>query len=615
MRNGAIFACYLLPFSIQSFGLVVDACLNSVRMAVDKDNLIRDFRHGSQVAIDVMLVFADALSAALKDGMPSKIKMLYEEWKSLYGQVTDLTVDQKAAIEQMLNFTWRGLEVQSLSGRLFVIHTCNALLIKLLAAEIVSAHDLTAEKAPAEAMCALFTPAALLQKLDKDIEGGCLFSAANINGFVEEAIFSWYLEAGKDARYQTSLVQSLRMLLGKLALYRTDHLDCTRDTLRDFYQDLVPETLRKSLGEFYTPDWLADFTLDQIKDGDWLGKRLLDPTCGSGTFLISVLRRKKKEAKDNGWGAGPTIEALCSEVWGFDLNQLAAQTARVNFLMEIADLLKQEPGIVIEIPVLLADAIYSPAPDPVDGQKVVPYEVGSKEANLKIKLPVPLAFNRARLDAVLQVIGEQVEQDQEFHKVQGLLLSSGIISPEENKDWSLPLHETYDQVLALHRKHWNGIWFRIVRNFFWSATSGKFDAIVGNPPWVRWSSLPEVYRNRVKKVCERYDIFSKTKHHGGNELDISAMITCTTGDKWLKQRGKLAFVITQAVFQNPSSSGFRNFRINEADNLVPVSVDDLKTLKPFPDAANRTAVAVFEKTSKAPVYPVSGCLAGRKPEH
>lgn len=608
VRDGAIHAGHLLPFSIQSFGLVVDACLDSIRPAVESANLIRDFGHGSPVATNVMQVFADALSVALEDSKRSKIKMLYEEWKSLYGQVADLTTDQKEAIKKTLNFTWKGPKEQSLSGRLFVIHSYNSLLIKLLAAEIVSAHNLAAEKAPAEAMCALLTPDKLLQKLETDIEGGQLFSASNINGFVEEAIFSWYLEAGKDKRFQADLVQSLKALLGKLSLYRTDHLDRQRDTLRDFYQDLVPETLRKSLGEFYTPDWLVDYTVDQVKDGDWLGKRYLDPTCGSGAFLISVLRRKKTEAKSKGLGVVPTIEALCSEVWGFDLNPLAVQTARVNFLMEIADLLKQAPGAAVEIPVLLADAIYSPAPDPIDGQKVVPYEIGSSEANLKIKLPAALAFNRERLDEVLEVMGEQVEQDQEFHTVQALLLSSGLVSDEEGKEWALPLHETYDQVLNLHRKNWNGIWFRIVRNFFWSATAGKFDAIVGNPPWVRWSSLPEAYRNRVKSVCEGYDIFSKTKHHGGNELDISAMITYTTGDKWLKDGGKLAFVITQAVFQNPSSAGFRNFRINETDNLVPISVDDLKALKPFPDAANKTAVAVFEKTRRAPKYPVPYCV-------
>lgn len=613
VRGNAIHVGHLLPFSQQSVGLVIEACLDGFRPAVSSTNLIRDFGHGSQVATDVMQVLSDSLSAALGGVKRSKIRMLYEEWKSLYGQVADLSVDQKAAIDRELNFTWKGPAAQSLSGRLFVIHSYNSLLIKLLAAEIVSAHDLAAEKAPAEAMCAMLGPAALLKKLETDIEGGQIFSASNINGFVEEAIFSWYLEVGKNGRFQEPLVRSLKALLGKLSLYRTDQLDRQRDTLRDFYQDLVPEALRKSLGEFYTPDWLVDFTVDQVKSGDWLGRRFLDPTCGSGAFLISVLRHKKREAHEKGLTPLLTIKSLCDEVWGFDLNPLAVQTARVNFLMEISDLLKQVPGTAIEIPVLLADAIYSPAPDPVDGQKVVLYEIGSSEANLKVKLPALLAFDRERLDAVLQVMGEQVENDHEFRMVQKILLSDGLISADEASDWAGPLHDTYDQVLALHRKNWNGIWFRIVRNFFWSATAGKFDAIVGNPPWVRWSSLPEAYRNRVKSVCEGYDIFSKTKHHGGNELDISAMITYTTGDKWLKDGGKLAFVITQAVFQNPSSAGFRKFRINDTGNLVPISLDDLKALKPFPDAANKTAVAVFEKTTRLPAYPVPYKVWNSKP--
>src|SRR5690606_23192896 len=144
VRDGAIHAGHLLPFSIQSFSLVVDACLDSIRPAVESANLIRDFGHGSPVATDVMQVFSDALSVALKDSKRSKIKMLYEEWKSLYGQVADLTTDQKEAINKTLNFTWTGPTEQSLAGRLFVIHSYNSLLIKLLAAEIVSAHNLTA---------------------------------------------------------------------------------------------------------------------------------------------------------------------------------------------------------------------------------------------------------------------------------------------------------------------------------------------------------------------------------------------------------------------------------------------------------------------------------------
>lgn len=127
---------------------------------------------------------------------------------------------------------------------------------------------------------------------------------------------------------------------------------------------------------------------------------------------------------------------------------------------------------------------------------------------------------------------------------------------------------------------------------------------VGNPPWVRWSRLPETYRERVKPTCERYDIFSKTGRHGGNELDISAMITYTTADKWLKMGGRVAFVLTQILFQNPSSAGFRNFRIDGESNLAPIEIEDLKALKPFPNAANKTAIALFEKASRGPDYPI-----------
>ena len=30
---------------------------------------------------------------------------------------------------------------------------------------------------------------------------------------------------------------------------------------------------------------------------------------------------------------------------------------------------------------------------------------------------------------------------------------------------------------------------------------GKFDIIVGNPPWVDWKSLPSVHREKIKNAC------------------------------------------------------------------------------------------------------------------
>lgn len=298
---------------------------------------------------------------------------------------------------------------------------------------------------------------------------------------------------------------------------------------------------------------------------------------------------------------------------------MAVQTARVNFLIEIADLLGQCPGTEIEVPILMADAIYSPATSPSEGSKVVEYNIGSQVAKLNIRLPAELALDRTLLDLVFKRMGDDVELGLDFSYAKEKLIKARLITHEEMILWESQLKHTYEQVLNLHKKKWNGIWFRIVRNFFWSATAGNFDLVIGNPPWVRWSKLPELYRERVKPTCEHYGIFSKTKRHGGNELDISAMITYTVADKWLKDNGRLAFVITGTLFKNPSSAGFRTFKIEPSRDdslyLQPVVVEDMKALKPFEDATNHTTMVIFEKTVYPTVYPVRYEVWGAKKGH
>lgn len=600
---------HLLPFSPYSVGLVLQAILTDTRRAIAADHLLADFGHGAPAARTLMQALSDALATELKAKGNSKIKMLFAEWRTLFGQVADMSDSQASAISSGLGFNWTGNKPDAMSGQLFVVHTYNSLLIKLLAAEIVSAHGLTAIKQPAQAMSAEPSDSRLLDLLLQDIEKGVIFSQAGIQGFVEEAIFGWYIDAGRDPAYQAQVIPALRGILAALSLYRTDRLSHTRDVLRDLYQGLVPGKLRQSLGEFYTPDWLVETTVDKAApSGTWLLKRVLDPTCGSGAFLLEILRRKKLEAAAQGWDADKTLKNLCSTVWGFDLNPLAVQTARVNFLMEIAGLMQSAGSSHIEIPVLLADAIYSPARSPKAGEDIVEYRIGSDVARLVIQLPATLAFDRIRLDRIFAHMGDAVDNNTDYAPMQKAMVAAGLVSAAEIKEWNKPLKATYEQVLALHRQNWNGIWFRIVRNYFWSATAGEFDVVVGNPPWVRWSKLPTAYRDRVKPTCESYDIFSSNKRHGGNELDISAMITFTVADKWLKQGGALSFVITGTLFKNPSSEGFRRLILPASTKgplyLAPAGVDDLKALKPFADASNHTTIVTLTKTNKPAAYPV-----------
>ncbi|WP_332398875.1 Eco57I restriction-modification methylase domain-containing protein [Vibrio metschnikovii] len=607
VKNGIIATQHLIPFSEYAVELVVDAFNSDTRRAFTTENLLADFGHGSLMARNFMQAMSDGLLFYLKASGNNKVKMLFEEWRTLYGQVADMSILQAEAINKEIAFSWNGENKDSLPARLFIIHTYNSILIKLIAAEIVSAHGLTSIKHPTQSMSAICDNIELIRMMEAYIERSEIFEQAGLSSFIEEVIFSWYIQLAKD-NLSNKLLLALRQILSRLSLYRLDYLKKTRDILRDLYQGLVPGKLRQSLGEFYTPDWLVDFTVDKVADEEIVSKKILDPTCGSGAFLLAIIRKKRTQAELLNLNYNDTLKMLCDTVWGFDLNPLAVQTARVNFLIEIADLLEKCPGSEIEVPILLADAIYSPASSPKADDKIVEYNIGSQVAKLNILLPSELAIDRNRLDLVFKRMGHDVECSLDFDIASKNLVESAILTSEEIASWKEPLKHTYDQVLALHKQQWNGIWFRIVRNFFWSATAGHFDVIVGNPPWVRWSKLPELYRSRVKPTCEHYGIFSKTKRHGGNELDISAMITYTVTDKWLKENGKLAFVLTGTLFKNPSSAGFRTFKIepnNESSfYLQPLEVDDMKPLKPFEDASNHTSVAIFEKISTSPKYPV-----------
>ncbi|MEY9671482.1 hypothetical protein ABIE93_001416 [Bradyrhizobium elkanii] len=605
-KGGKISHRNLLPFNEASIALVAQACLDAKRRAVTSENLIEDFGHGSEVGNEMMSALAGELAKNIKASGNTKIKMLFEEWRALFGQVADLSSAQAQEIQRAIPIRLSLPRNDSVAAMLFVIHTYNAFVMKLLAAEIVAEYGLTSYPDFCEHLLGCDDDE-LLTRLDSEVERAGYFEAALIKGFVEEAVFSWYADPSLSQDGKKHICAGIRSLLTQMSLYRLDDLSAARskDVLKSFYQALVPEPLRKALGEFYTPDWLVDVACDRAGIANWLDIRGLDPTCGSGSFLLEVIRRKRAQAIKAKLNPAATMQNILDSVWGFDLNPLAVQASRVNFLIAIADLVASTK-VEVELPVLLADAVYSPAHVPKDGEDFVEYRIGSALSDLKVTLPAELAFDRARLDKAFVIMCDAVEADLSYPVVEKRLISQQAMTSEEATKWKKALGDTYHQVLTLHQKAWNGIWFRIVRNFFWSAVAGQFDLVIGNPPWVRWSNLPELYRNRIKPTCERYAIFSETPFHGGNELDISGMITYTVGDKWLKKGGALVFVITQTHFQSPSSQGFRSFRINDDANLVPVSVDDLKKLKPFPKVANKTAIMRLRKVASdtGPSYPV-----------
>lgn len=605
-QSGGVFHGPIMPLSPDSVQMVFEACHNSSRRSLTASNLIEDFGHGSITGGRLMQALSNALMSYLDARENNKVKMLYMEWKALYGQVADLSSFQVDSILRSIGFTCVCNAPDKLSRILFVIHTFDSIIIKLLAAEIVSHFpELTAYQDFAQNAISL-DDQALVSTLDQDIEHSQLYNRANIHGFVEEPLFSWYIDVSTentitDIAYE--IINSLRDVLIKISFYQMEDLSHARtnDVLKQFYQNIVPQVLRKSLGEFYTPDWLVEVSLDKVV-GQFDELKFLDPTCGSASFLLAIIKRIRANSQ---LSSGELLERIIQNVWGFDLNPLAVQTARVNYLIAISDLIAEVPGINIEIPILLADAIYAPSPEDNAGTSIVNYVIGSDIADLVITLPMELVQDRNRLDSIFTIMSEYVEQNMETAQMLNNLVAYHMVSNEEKEAWGDLLSTTYSHVLDLHRRNWNGIWFRIVRNYFWSATTGEFDVVVGNPPWVRWSKLPELYRSRVTPTCRRYDIFSNTPFYGGNELDISGLITYTVSDKWLKTGGQLIFLLTQTHFQSASSEGFRRFCIDGQNYLTPIEVEDLKELKPFPGAANKTVIFVAQKGENRPTFPIN----------
>jgi hypothetical protein len=138
------------------------------------------------------------------------------------------------------------------------------------------------------------------------------------------------------------------------------------DLLAGLYQDLIPRRVRHALGEYYTPEWLVEHILDEVEYAGQPEVRILDPACGSGTFLIAAIARAKKWTEDHqGPRDGKFFRRITSNVVGFDLNPLAVLSARANYLIALGRTAKLAHPI--EVPVYERDSILGSGDAPGPG--------------------------------------------------------------------------------------------------------------------------------------------------------------------------------------------------------------------------------------------------------
>jgi hypothetical protein len=544
----------------------------------------------------------------------ARAQVFFNQWKILFVEVCGYDV------ENLTDKLKKLAEFYGVKGRphqaqlLFALHTYFALLIKLLAAEIVSFFNPWMPRQVERLQNATTSPK--LRRELEQLERGGIFHDMGITNFLEGDLFSWYLTV-----WSEPIEQLARKMIGKLDEYNpgtfSEDPAQSRDLLKKLYQQLFPKSVRHDLGEYYTPDWLAEHVLNELGyEGD-PDKRLLDPACGSGTFLVMAINRIRRWYDLNrekcAYDEGDLLRRILANVVGFDLNPLAVMSARTNYLVAIKDLIRHVESV--EIPVYLCDSIMTPTQ--VGSQKAQRSFLAETGAQYDPSNP-PIAVKTAvGIFLVPPEIATSREQVAKYAEVLEKCIKAGYSKQEflaQCDEDRLAISDRqmhsslYSELVRLDRDNKNGIWARIIKNNFAPLFVGNVDYVAGNPPWVRWGYLPREYREDSVPLWQNYGLFSIKGFEarlGSGEKDLSQLFTYVSIDKYLKNAGKLGFLITKTVFKaKGQAEGFRRFRLGATGQPFSIlRVDDLSLLIPFEGASNLTSCFVASK-GKETVYPV-----------
>jgi type I restriction-modification system DNA methylase subunit len=152
-------------------------------------------------------------------------------------------------------------------------------------------------------------------------------------------LFDW----GIQSEFNSNLDDVLQRTLWHLNHYNFENVD--RDVLGHLYQEHLPPEERKALGEFYTPTAVVDLILDSVgytadKQLEREEYDLIDPACGSGTFLVRAAGRLLDRLDQKGVPPRDAIEIVQQRIHGLDLNPFACHIAELNLLFQVIDLYK-----------------------------------------------------------------------------------------------------------------------------------------------------------------------------------------------------------------------------------------------------------------------------------
>ena len=430
------------------------------------------------------------------------------------------------------------------------------------------------------------------------LKGRRFQSDTGLQGVVESDFFAWPSEVEGGVPLMTALANRIA---------RFDWTNAPPDIAAILYETVIPPDERRRLGEYYTPDWLARTMVRELVT-DPLKQRVLDPACGSGTFIVEAVNHFMEHAEREGLAGEELFDRLHDAVTGIDVHPVAVHLARAAWTLAARRAIEGSDRASVSVPIYLGDSLQLRFRT---GDMFAEHEVRIEvedEQNTALVFPISLVERAGDFDSLMSDVGDAIERGDDPLLA---LDDNGITDADERGT----LEETIRTMSLLHAEGRNHIWAYYTRNLVRpvALSRSKVDVVIGNPPWLSYNSTVSTLRTELERQSKGvYGIWTGGRY--ATQQDVAGLFFTRSVDLYLKDGGVIGMVMPHSALQSGQYRKWRAGRWTTHNGLRSLSVDfgfktawDLEKLEPNTFFPNASSVAFARRTGEVgEAIPLSG---------
>ena len=381
------------------------------------------------------------------------------------------------------------------------------------------------------------------------------------NNTLTEGFAAWLLDAaGADG------AKLLDDITSEINQYNWQHN--SRDTLKDLYHAVIPRHIRHDFGEYYTPDWLARAVCEEVMDPQWRrevidqavagqrkGPAVLDPSCGSGTFLYHAVQLLLEDARQHpelAHSPHALVGVVNGLVAGVDIHPVAVELSKTTKLLSFADLAPYT-RLAGEAQVHLGDSLQWETRRNralFESGELINIPTGNPDRPLQL----PRSFLLSdQFIPRLNMVFDYARRPEYPGIERGLAGYLNLNTDAERET----LIEFYRQIRGYIEEERNHVWNWYIANLMQPVrlSENQVSRLVGNPPWVVYNAMSADRQDAFRQQAQDRKLWAGANLATQNDLAATFVATCV--DYYLQSGGKFGFVMPYATLRARHWAPFR----------------------------------------------------------